>query len=275
MSAIIMSDECEDADLQTALIKADELIKTLLQELDSKKEIIQSKNDIIATLEAKLVDQSVELASCKTEIDTLAEVSDFDSSLRLSSFSAGSDLKLDVDWGTLVESSDHSVDLSLEGEGVEGSNALELICQSNQTLSPNSPKHRPPLFRWSIGSSTRSIDDCPDKSSRSDAADDDMSSSDFNASNRCMAPSSGFLGIRFKSNTRQDVAMPPSSHERNKAQTRTTKNEKRRRPSRRPITEQSKSSRSFIAGVCFPETEEDAERQLDCCLGRDKPILWS
>ena len=261
-----MSDDYEDADLQTALIKADELIKTLLHE-------IELKNEVIATLEAKLVQSAVELASAKTEIDTMAEVSDFDSSLRLSSFSAGSDLKLDVDWGTMGESSDHSVDHSLEGEGLEGSCAPELIGQSNQALSP---KPRPPLFRWPAGSSARSIDidGCPDKSSRSYVADVDLRSSDFDESNRCIAPSSGFLGMRFKSNKRQDVAMPPSSHERNEAQTR-TKSENRRRPSRRPRTEHGKSSRSFIAGVCFPETEEDVERHMDCCLGKDKPVLWS
>ena len=263
-----MSDDYEDADLQTALIKADELIKTLLHE-------IELKNEVIATLEAKLVQSAVELASAKTEIDTMAEVSDFDSSLRLSSFSAGSDLKLDVDWGTMGESSDHSVDHSLEGEGLEGSCAPELIGQSNQALSP---KPRPPLFRWPAGSSARSIDidGCPDKSSRSYVADVDLRSSDFDESNRCIAPSSGFLGMRFKSNKRQDVAMPPSSHERNVAQTRTkAQSGNRRRPSRRPRTEHGKSSRSFIAGVCFPETEEDVERHMDCCLGKDKPVLWS
>jgi len=256
---IIMSDE--DGDLQIALIKADELITALLQELESKDEIIESKNEVIATLEAKLVDQSVELASVKTEIDKLAEVSDFDSSLRLSSNSAVSDLRLDVSFTSrLLESSDRSVDRNLDLEGLEGSNESEL--QPNKTLSLK----RPSLFRWSIGSSTRSIDnydDCPDKSSRSYAADDDMShSSDFDESNRSAASSSGFLGIRrFMQKTQQDVIMPPSSQEKTKAPTRTKNETSRRRPSRRPKTEQSKkSSRSFIAGVCFPETEEDAER---------------
>lgn len=257
-----MSDE--DGDLQTALIKADELITALLQELESKNEIIESKNEVIATLEAKLVDQSVELASVKTEIDKLAEVSDFDSSLRLSSNSAVSDLRLDVSFTSrLLESSDRSVDRNLDLEGLEGSNESEIIGgQPNKTLSLK----RPSLFRWSIGSSTRSIDNyddcCPDKSSRSYAADDDMShSSDFDESNRSAASSSGFLGIRFKPKTQQDVIMPPSSQERTKAPTRTKNETSRRRPSRRPRTEQSKkSSRSFIAGVCFPETEEDVER---------------
>ena len=257
-----MSDE--DGDLQTALIKADELITALLQELESKNEIIESKNEVIATLEAKLVDQSVELASVKTEIDKLAEVSDFDSSLRLSSNSAVSDLRLDVSFTSrLLESSDRSVDRNLDLESLEGSNESEIIGgQPNRTLSLK----RPSLFRWSIGSSTRSIDnydDCPDKSSRSYAADDDMShSSDFDESNRSAASSSGFLGIRrFMPKTQQDVIMPPSSQERTKAPTRAKNETSRRRPSRRPRTEQSKkSSRSFIAGVCFPETEEDAER---------------